>query len=165
MHDLTGKARDFPPLLAAQARAAELACHPTDAVIDAVRDSGIFSLMVPGAMGGQGEDLDIFFDVVLELSRGDCSMGWVISFYIEHNFWLLHFSPEVVERVFDGADHVLAPGTLNLVWRARREGTGRLQTVRPVALGHRHSARNVGSGRCDVADQQRPDAVCVFAAS
>lgn len=111
---LIQRARDLAPMLAAQAREAELARQPTDAVIEAVRDSGIFSLMVPQAMGGQGADLDTFFDVVLELSRGDCSMGWVISFYIEHNLWLLHYSPEVVERVFDGADHVLAPGTLNL---------------------------------------------------
>ena len=140
MKSLLEQAKALAPLLAAQAREAELLRQPTDEVIEAVRVSGIYSLMVPKAMGGHGADLDTFFDVVLELSRGDCSMGWVISFYIEHNFWLLHYAPEVVERVFDGANHVLAPGTLNLAGgkAVKVEGGYRLSGQWPWGSGLVH---------------------------
>ena len=67
-------------------------------------------------------------------------MGWVISFYIERNFWLLHHAPKVVERVFDGANHVLAPGTLNVTGgkAVKVEGGYRLSGQWPRGSGLVH---------------------------
>ncbi len=114
-HDaLIEAAEGLVPLLRARAREAELARRPLDEVIDAVRASGLFSLMVPERHGGHEADLDTFFEVTLILSRADPSMGWIVGFYIEHNFWLCGYPESFQNELFADRDHVLAPGSLNV---------------------------------------------------
>ena len=112
--DLIKQAENLAPLLRETAREAETNRKPLDHVIEAIRESGLFSLMVPKKYGGHEADLDTFFNVVLTLSRADASMGWITGFYIEHNLWLLNYAEDVCARVFDGNDHVLAPAALNI---------------------------------------------------
>ena len=112
--DLIKRAEELAPLLRDTARDAEINRKPLDHVIDAIRQSGLFALMVPKKFGGHEADLDTFFDVVLTLSRADTSMGWITGFYIEHNLWLLNYAETVCTQVFDGNDHVLAPASLNI---------------------------------------------------
>ena len=112
--ELIEAAEQLVPLFKESARETELARQPLDHVIEAVRQSGIFSMMVPKQYGGYEEDMDTFFEVVLKLSRADASMGWITGFYIEHNLWLMNYPKHVVETVLDGADHFLAPGALNI---------------------------------------------------
>jgi alkylation response protein AidB-like acyl-CoA dehydrogenase len=114
MADPIKQAEKLAPLLRETAREAEINRKPLDHVIDAVRESGLFSLMVPKKYGGHEADLDTFFDVVLTLSRADASMGWITGFYIEHNLWLLNYAEDVCANVLNGADHVLAPAALNI---------------------------------------------------
>lgn len=112
--DLIREAEALAPLLRETAREAELARRPLDHVIDAIRASGLYSLMVPKALGGHELDLDTFFDVALTLSRADASMGWLTAFYIEHNLWLFNYPESVFTEVLGGNDHVLAPAALNI---------------------------------------------------
>jgi len=112
--DLIKHAEKLVPLLRETAREAEANRKPLDHVIDAIRESGLFALMVPKKYGGHEADLDTFFDVVLTLSRADASMGWITGFYIEHNLWLFNYPDEVCAKVLDGNDHVLAPAALNI---------------------------------------------------
>ena len=112
--DLIKQAENLAPLLRETAREAEANRKPLDHVIEAIRESGLFSLMVPKKYGGHEADLDTFFDVVLTLSRADASMGWITGFYIEHNLWLFNYAEEVCAKVLDGNDHVLAPAALNI---------------------------------------------------
>lgn len=91
-----------------------MAPRPLARVIDAIAASGLYSLMVPAKYGGHEADLDTFFDVVLTLSRADASMGWLTGFYIEHNLWLFNYPEHVYEHVVGEANHVLAPGALNI---------------------------------------------------
>ncbi len=114
MVDLVERAEALVPLLRETAREAEVNRKPLDRVIDTIRDSGLFSLMVPKQYGGHEADLDTFFDVVLTLSRADASMGWITGFYIEHNLWLFNYPEDVCANVLDGNDHVLAPAALNI---------------------------------------------------
>lgn len=107
-------AEKLVPLLRAKAREAELARRPLDEVIDAVRESGLFSLMVPKCHGGHEADLDTFFEVALTLSRADASMGWLIGFYIEHAYWLCGYPESFQKELFSDRDYVLAPATLNV---------------------------------------------------
>ena len=95
MSNLLEQAENLATLFRDSARAAEAARRPGDHVISAVKESGLFALMVPKAYGGHEEDLDTFFDVVLTLSRADASMGWLTGFLIEHNLWVLNYSDEV----------------------------------------------------------------------
>ncbi len=110
---LIAAADALAPLLRAKAHEAERARRPLDGVIDAVRESGLFSLMVPRCYGGHEADLDTFFEVALRLSRADASMGWLIAFYIEHNFWLCGFPDDFQKELYAQRSYVLAPATLN----------------------------------------------------
>lgn len=112
--DLIKQAENLAPLLRETAREAEVNRKPLDHVIEAIRESGLFSLMVPKKYGGHEADLDTFFDVVLTLSRADASMGWITGFYIEHNLWLFNYAEDVCAKVLEGSDHVLAPAALNI---------------------------------------------------
>ncbi len=107
-------AHDLAPLLREKAREAEIARRPLDEVIDAARDSGLFSMMVPKRYGGYELDIDTFFEVVLILSEADPPMGWIIGFYIEHAFWLAAFPEEVQDHAYGDDSYVLAPAGLNI---------------------------------------------------
>lgn len=128
---LVEAAEKLAPLLRARAREAELARRPLDEVIEAVRESGLFSLMVPREYGGHEADLDTFLEVVLTLSRADASMGWLVGFYIEHHYWFCGYPEPFQRRLFEGRDHILAPGALGL---AGGQAT-------PVAGGYRVDGR------------------------
>mgnify|MGYP003640987715 CR=1 FL=1 len=112
--DFIAQAQSLVPLLREKVREAEVARRPLDEVIDAVRATDIFSLMVPKRYGGHEADIDTFFEVSLTLSRADASMGWLIGFYIEHAFWFCHFPQNVQDEIFGDANHILAPAALNL---------------------------------------------------
>ncbi len=131
MSHLLERAQALAPLFRDNARAAEAARRPGDHVISAVKESGLFALMVPKAYGGHEEDLDTFFDVVLTLSRADASMGWLTGFLIEHNLWVLNYADQVCNTVFGDDNYVLAPATLNV-------GAG---TAEAVKGGYRLSGR------------------------
>lgn len=111
--DFVAQAHSLVPLLRAKVRDAEVARRPLDEVIDAVRETDLFSMMVPKRYGGYEADIDTFFEVSLILSRADASMGWLIGFYIEHAFWFCHFSQDVQDEIFGDAKYILAPAALN----------------------------------------------------
>ncbi|MAJ59374.1 MAG: hypothetical protein CBC48_05005 [bacterium TMED88] len=110
--ELLKKAHSLVPLLKEHAPSAEQKRKPSDEVIEALRESGIFEMMVPRAYGGLELDLDCFLEVGLTLAEGDASMSWVATFYIEHNWMLCQF-PEAFQReLFADRTHVLAPASL-----------------------------------------------------
>lgn len=111
--ELLQAAEKLAPLLRERAREAETARRPIDEVIEAVRESGLFALMTPKVDGGHEVDLDTLFEVSLTLSRADASMGWLLTFYIEHNFWLCGYPESFQKQLFANGNHVLAPATLN----------------------------------------------------
>ncbi len=117
-------ARELAPLIRERARDAEIARRPDDEVIEAVRDSGLFSMMVPKRYGGDELDIDTFFEVVLILSEADAAMGWLIGFYIEHAYWLAAYPESVQDEIYGDADHVLAPVTFNFAGGAATGAEG-----------------------------------------
>lgn len=110
--ELIEAAERLVPLLKEKARETEIARRPLDEVMDAVRESGLLSMMVPKEYGGHEADIDTFFEVSLILSRADASMGWLIPFYIEHNFWIQAYPKEVREEVYKDQPYVLSPVNL-----------------------------------------------------
>lgn len=114
MTNLVATAETLAPLFRESAREAEIARRPLEHVANAVKDSGIYAMMVPKAYGGHEADLDVFFEAVLTMARADASMAWLTGFLIEHNLWLLNYSDEVCQAVFGDANYVLAPATLNI---------------------------------------------------
>ena len=113
-HDALIAAADaLVPLFREKARECELARRPLDEVIDAVRASGLYSMMVPREYGGHAADIDTYFEVVLRLARADASQAWLTAFYIEHNYWALGFGKPVLDELFRDQPYVLAPVSLN----------------------------------------------------
>lgn len=133
--DFIEQAHSLAPLLREKAREAEAARRPLDEVIDAVRATDLFSMMVPKRYGGHEADMDTFFEVSLILSRADASMGWLIGFYIEHAFWFCHFPQSVQDEIFGDADHILAPAALNPAGGMAREVDGGYQLSGQWAWG------------------------------
>ncbi len=117
-------AHELAPLIRERARDAEIARRPLDEVIEAVRDSGLFSMMVPKRYGGDELDIDTFFEVVLILSEADAAMGWLIGFYIEHAYWLAAYPESVQDEMYGDANHVLAPVTFNFAGGTAAPGDG-----------------------------------------
>jgi alkylation response protein AidB-like acyl-CoA dehydrogenase len=110
--ELIARARALTPVLAAEAAESERLRRPTDAAIDALRESGIFRMMVPRAYGGYELDLDTFLGVGLALGAGDASLAWVANFYVEHN-WIFCQFPEAFQKPFFAErDYSLAPATV-----------------------------------------------------
>lgn len=106
-------AEKLVPLVREKAREAEIARQPLDEVIDAIRESGLYSMMVPREHGGHEADIDIFFEVSLILSRADASTGWLTAFYIEHNYWALGFPKSLHAELFAERPYILAPVSMN----------------------------------------------------
>ncbi len=122
--ELVERARELAPVFAANARASEVLRRPTDASIEALRESGILRLMVPECYGGLGLDMDTFVEVGLVLAKADASLSWVSTFYIEHN-WMFSLFPEAFQReLFSDRHFVLAPGAIAPNGGARRVDGG-----------------------------------------
>lgn len=66
------------PLLQAEADDSERLRRPTPAVAQALRDSGVFRLMVPAELGGiEATPLQVM-TVIEKLSHADASLGWLV---------------------------------------------------------------------------------------
>ncbi len=110
---LLDRVRALVPLVAERAFDAEQRRKPDDEVIEALQATGVFRALVPKRFGGYEIDLDLFVDVGLAVSEACPSTGWVTTFYMEHNWLLQTFSPELQEEVFSRQPYVLAPGSVN----------------------------------------------------
>jgi 3-hydroxy-9,10-secoandrosta-1,3,5(10)-triene-9,17-dione monooxygenase len=68
--------------------------------------AGLFSILVPKRWGGAGLGPREVNKVVEIISTGDCSLGWVGSFYILHNWFLCRFPLEVQQELYKGRSSV-----------------------------------------------------------
>ncbi len=77
MSDLLSAARDLRSTIDANAQKAGASPLPR-ATVDAMRDAGIYGLMVPKELGGAELPIVEVIDVVEEVSRADGSAGWCV---------------------------------------------------------------------------------------
>jgi alkylation response protein AidB-like acyl-CoA dehydrogenase len=110
---LLERVRALRPLIAERAADAELRRKPDDDVIEALKATGVFRSLVPKRFGGYEIDLDLFVDVGLAVSEMCASTGWITTFYMEHNWLLGMFAPELQDEIFSRQRFVLAPGSVN----------------------------------------------------
>lgn len=122
--EMVRRARELSKLLAEQSLEAEQLRRPTDAVIKALEDAGIFKMLAPKIYGGFELDLDTFFEAGLALSEGDASMAWVANFYIEHVWIFALFPQEFQEELFATKSYALAPSMLSPNGQATRVDGG-----------------------------------------
>ena len=82
-------------------------------MIDALKASGVFRSFVPRRFGGYEIDLELFLDIGVAVSEACASTGWITTFYMEHNWLLQSFAPELQAEIFSRQPYVLAPGSVN----------------------------------------------------
>ena len=110
---LLERVRALVPLVAERAADAESKRKPDDDVIEALCASGVFKSFVPKRFGGYEIDLDLYVDIGIAVSEACASTGWITTFYMEHNWQLGNFAPDVQEEIFSRQPFVLAPGSVN----------------------------------------------------
>jgi alkylation response protein AidB-like acyl-CoA dehydrogenase len=110
---LLERVRALTPMIAAKAAEAEAARRPLDEVIDALKATGVFRAFVPARYGGYEIDLATYVDIGLAVAEADPSMGWITTFYMEHNWLLTMFPEQLQDEVFGAQPYVLAPGSIN----------------------------------------------------
>ncbi len=121
---LVARVAALAPLIAERSFEAEAQRRPHDEVIDALKATGVFRSFVPARYGGYEIDMQTFVDVGLAVAQADPSIGWVTTFYMEHNWLLTMFPGELQDEVFGSQPYVLAPGSVNPTGRAMPQADG-----------------------------------------
>ena len=115
---LVDRVAALAPMIAARSFEAEAQRRPPDEVIDALKNTGVFRSFVPKRYGGYEIDMQTFVDIGIVVAHADPSMGWITTFYMEHNWLLTMFSEELQDEIFGAQPYVLAPGSVNPTGRA-----------------------------------------------
>jgi len=139
------------PLIAETASEAEEQRRPLDPVIEALQGTGVFRSFVPARYGGYEIDFQTFVDIGLAVAKADPSMGWITTFYMEHNWLLTMFPAELQDEVFGAQPYVLAPGSVNPTGLAvpLPDGGFRLSGHWTFATGICHADWALLSGKID----------------
>ncbi|WP_053912789.1 acyl-CoA dehydrogenase family protein [Streptomyces sp. SCSIO 75703] len=99
------------PLLREEAPESERLRRPTPAVQDALRDSGVFRLMVPAELGGMDASPLQVLRVTEELSHADASLGWLVrAVASETATAATYLGDEAVAELFGEGGHPLVAG-------------------------------------------------------
>jgi alkylation response protein AidB-like acyl-CoA dehydrogenase len=148
---LVDRVRALAPLVAEAAPEAEAQRRPLDHIIEALKATRVFRSFVPARYGGYEISLPAFVDIGLAVAKADPSMGWITTFYMEHNWLLTLFSDELQDEVFGAQPFVLAPGSVNPTGRAvpRADGGWSLSGPWQFGTGICHADWVLLSGRLD----------------
>lgn len=116
------------PLLQLEADDSERLRRPTPTVQDALKNTGIFRLMVPAALGGYEATPLQILQVVEKLSHADASLGWLVRALAGETANAATFLGEeaVAELFVDGGHPLVAGQCTSFTGRARRTHGGYL---------------------------------------
>ena len=97
------RAEELVPLLREEAPKCEELRRLTPAVMDALNRTGLFRYLQPKVWGGMELPFVAYFDIPEMLSRGDISVGWVVTNLGSHHRNLAWWDAQAQEEVW-GAD-------------------------------------------------------------
>jgi alkylation response protein AidB-like acyl-CoA dehydrogenase len=128
--ELLRRAVDLQPRIRDRALEAEGLRQIPQATIDDLKSAGLMRVANPARYGGYGNDMDLYFEVAMELGRACGSTAWCYSVWSSHN-WLIGYWPEEAqEEYFAEGPDVLSSSSFATM--------GRLE---PVDGGYRLSGR------------------------
>jgi alkylation response protein AidB-like acyl-CoA dehydrogenase len=93
-------AQGFVPEIRERALKMERARRLDDDLLDAMDAAGLFSVLVPKRWGGAGLGPREVNRIAEILGSADCSMAWVSTFFIFHNWFLCRFPLEVQQQLY-----------------------------------------------------------------
>lgn len=109
----TEAAASVSALVRSQAPASEAQAHVTDEVAGALRETGLFWMVVPEEVGGGGGDLHDAIDVVEALSADDGGTGWsFMANALTTGFAAAFVGDDAAEAMFGGNRLALTAGML-----------------------------------------------------
>ena len=112
------------------------------AVVDALRDAGVFRMLAPRALGGAETDPLSFLRVVEEVSYADGSAGWCTMIGGCYATFGGMLPPQGAREIFgDPCDHL--GGELPARQRRGSRSRGRLPGQRPLGAGERIEPRRL----------------------
>ena len=168
--DHLGRAAKVSDVIEREARETERAGTMTRPVFDALVDSELFWILLPADLGGGGQGVVTFLEVVEELSRADASSGWSYmanagSIGIAAGF----LQAEAVREMFGGPDKAITAGQLGPIGRGTEAGGGfRFTGNYQFGSGSAHASWIGGGfliedeGRVRVGADGQPDARVAF---
>jgi len=96
------------PLIRESAEDMEAQRHLSEPVVAALRQAGVFRMATPRAYGGPEHEPTTQVRVVEELSAADGSVGWCAMIGVTSGFMSSRLEPASAQRLFGGADALLA---------------------------------------------------------
>jgi alkylation response protein AidB-like acyl-CoA dehydrogenase len=99
------------PLIRSAAEEAEELRTLPPAVVEALRDIGVFRLSIPRELGGPEVDPLAWFEVLEALSMADGAAGWVAYIHSEAGYFHSRLDPDVFHGMYPSLD--IATGTMH----------------------------------------------------
>jgi alkylation response protein AidB-like acyl-CoA dehydrogenase len=110
-----------------------------DAMVDEMEAAGLFSVIVPKRWGGSGLGPHEACRITEIIGTADVSTGWVVGFYILHNWFLCKFPLSVQQTLYADRKSVRAPAVFGPPGEAVRVDGGYRVTGRwPYGTGAMH---------------------------
>ncbi len=131
---------ELGPVIAAEAAKAEELGHLTDAVVDGLRDAGLFGALVPADLGGLDLTLPESIEVFRTVAEHDASTAWTLAILADGAlFGRLLGREAFAELVVNGT--TMIAGSLNPLTAAAvpAEGGYRLSGIVNYASGSHHA--------------------------
>ena len=85
-----------------------------------IEEAGLLEAIVPEKYGGHGNNIDTLKDIARTLSRACMSTGWVMGFYIGHNWMMTRFTEKAQNEVFADKPYAKIPGQIKPSIKATR---------------------------------------------
>lgn len=138
MTSLVERARSLVPIIAGHAATVERERRLPADLLAALREAGLFRLLLPARLDGlQAEPIDAF-DVIEAVSAGDASTGWCVMIGATAGMSAAWLEPAAA-RVVHASPDTITGGVFAPLGRARRDGDGwRVDGRWPWFSGHAH---------------------------
>lgn len=144
---LIERARTLANKVAAHAEEIDASDRLPDWLVAELRASGLVETLVPQCYGGHELGLDTMIEIVLPFAAACPSVGWVVAFYIGHN-WLHCLVPEKMQReLYADTRCVLSAGAMTPLFKLRPVEGGYIANGRgPWASGLPHADWSMNAG-------------------
>jgi alkylation response protein AidB-like acyl-CoA dehydrogenase len=125
-------------------------------LVDALKQAGLFRLLVPRAFGGEEVDPLAFFEVVEAVSRLDGATGWCVMIGGCNGAFAGYLPAEAARTIYGADPHTIIGGAFRQAGQAVSVDGGYRVTGRwTFASGCQHSTWLIGGGRIIDGDQPR----------
>ena len=121
--DILADVRALAPTLRAQAAEAEQNRAPTPSAIQHLKQAKLLSMLLPKQRGGRDLALVEYARVLIEVARGDLSIGWVVH-VLNGNHLAVRSRSEATQAILLGGDANIISGGVLPVGRAREVAGG-----------------------------------------